>query len=264
MIALIKTLPLLLCLAPQAAPALGGAAPAPGSAPPSGRATSLFSGIIDMKLTMESGNGDLRLFVDGGRNAKLDMKVTVNPLPAPLVMSFLFRVDSPKKVFLLNEKEKTYGEIVLDGQNPAVAPGARGAYKVKVLGKGKVLGYDCTHVTLTRDKDWVDAWISKDVGDLFWVLKRLQEANPQIGEAEMFKALEDAGQQGMPMRYTVIREGQRVSTEVRKIEAKALPASLFTIPRDYAKTEGGPGDLQPTPEQVEEMKKLIQGALQGQ
>jgi hypothetical protein len=246
MISLLKALPLLLCLAPK-------------------EGAELFSGAIDMKLKMESGSGDLRLFVDGGRNARLDMKVLVNPLPEPLLMSFLFKGESPKKVFLVNDQAKTYSEVALDTADSPMPSVGKGKYQVKILGKGKILGYTCTHLTLTRDKDWVDAWISKDVGDLFWILKRLQEANPQIGEAEMFKALEESDQRGMPMRYTVVREGQRVTTYVTKIEKKAHPASLFAIPKEYRRTEGGgAGGLQPTPEQVEEMKRLIEGALQGQ
>ena len=39
--------------------------------------------------------------------------------------------------------------------------------------------------------------------------------------------------------------------------------TLFAVPADYKRSELAASGLQPTPEQVEEMKKLIQGALQG-
>jgi len=135
---------------------------------------------------------------------------------------------------------------------------------VKVLGQEKILGFACSHVTLTRDKELIDAWITKDMPDVYAVLKRLQEANPEIGEAALFKALEETGNAGLPMRCIVVKDGQRVTTEVRKVERKTLPASLFAIPKDYTRTEGGgAGGLQPTQEQVEEMKKVLQDAMEG-
>ena len=63
----------------------------------------------------------------------------------------------------------------------------------------------------------------------------------------------------------MVRDGQRVTTEVRKIERRTVPASLFTVPAGYAQSDlAGVGGVQPTPEQVEQMKKMIQGALQSQ
>ena len=61
----------------------------------------------------------------------------------------------------------------------------------------------------------------------------------------------------------MVRDVQLVTMEVGKTQPKPLPAALFTVPNDYKKAEGAAG-LQPTPEQIEEMKKIIQGALQGE
>ena len=105
---------------------------------------------------------------------------------------------------------------------------------------------------------------TKGPPEVYAVLRKLQNVNPQIGEAALFQALDESGHAGLPLNCIVIRDGQRVTTEVKKIERRSLPASVFLIPKNYVRTEGAAGGLQPTPEQIEEMKKVIQGALEGQ
>jgi hypothetical protein len=239
--------------------AFSGAAPAaPRSS--SAPAAARFEGVIDMSLKMEAGAGDLRLFMSGER-AKMNVSMLVNPLPAPIQIGVLLDAKTPKVVWLVNDNLKTYSYINLADEAPASDTAAK--YAIKVLGKEKLLGYECTHLTLTRPHELVDAWITSDLPEVYAVLKKLQEANPQYGDLSIFRALEAAGKAGLPMKYIVVRDGQRVTMQVKAIQRKAQPAALFTVPNDYKKTEGAAG-LQPTPEQIEEMKKIIQGALQGQ
>lgn len=222
-----------------------------------------FEGVIDLNVAMEAGSGDLRLFTAGER-AKLEMKLLVNPLPAPIELGVLLDPKQPDVLFLVNDNLRTYSSIDVTPKAPAAADASPGKYTLKVLGKEKRLGYQCTHVTLTRNKELVDAWITPDFPGVYAVLKKLQAANPQFGQAEAFRALEAAGHGGLPMRCIVVRDGQRVTTEVRKIERKTLPAGTFAVPADYKRSElAATGGLEPTPEQVEEMQKIIQGALQG-
>lgn len=236
------------------------ALPGQGNAAATGTGQGPFEGAIDLKLTMESGAGDLRLWM-AGESARLDMALTVNPLPAPIRMTVLLDAKDPRKAVLVNDAMRAYSEIDLGG---AAADTSGGKYELKVIGKEKVLGYACTHLTLTRPKELVDAWITQELPDAFRVLRKLQQANPQYGAADAFRALEAAGKAGLPMRCIVVRDGQRVTTEVRKIERRTVPASWFAVPAGYAKSDlAGAGAAQPTPEQVEQMKKLIQGALEG-
>ncbi|MEO6096855.1 MAG: DUF4412 domain-containing protein [Fibrobacteria bacterium] len=251
----------------SAAPAPAFPSPsAPSGTPKSAAAQTLkgFEGIIDMALILEAGAGDLRLYMAGER-AKLDMSLQVAPLPSPIKLGVLLDSKTPKVVWIVNDNLKTYSYLNLEDSPLPLDTASAGKYVIKVLGKEKRLGYECTHLTLTRRHELVDAWITQDLPDVYAVLKKLQEANPQYGDLSIFQALEGAGKSGLPLKYIVVREGQRVTMEIRKIERKALPGALFTIPMDYKKTDGaGAAGLQPTPEQVEEMKKMIQGALQGQ
>jgi hypothetical protein len=221
-----------------------------------------FTGVIDMSLSMEAGTGDLRLYMSGDR-AKLDMSMLVSPLPSPIKIGVLLDAKTPKIVWLVNDNLKTYSHLNLAAAPEAPDTSAAGKYVIKELGKQALLGYACTHLTLSRKGELVDAWITQELPDVYAVLKKLQEANPQYGDLSIFRALEGAGKAGLPLKYIVVRDGQRVTMEVRKTQRKALPAALFTVPNDYKKAEGAAG-LQPTPEQIEEMKKIIQGALQGE
>lgn len=231
-----------------------------GNAAATGAGQGPFEGAIDLKLTMESGGGDLRLWMAGER-AKLDMAITMNPLPTPLQMGVLLDAKEPRKATLISDGTKTYS--VIDLADAAGIDSAGGKYTLKEMGKEKVLGYLCNHVTLTRPRELVDAWVTQELPDVYRVLRKLQQANPQFGAADAFRALDAAGKAGLPMRCIVVRDGQRVTTEVRKIERRTVPASLFTVPAGYAQSDMA-GAVQPTPEQVEQMKKMIQGALQSQ
>ncbi len=213
------------------------------AAPPSQTSTApkpsngRFEGVIDMRLTMETGGGDLQLYLAGDM-AKLDMQVTVNPLPEPIRMSVLMDSKQPKTVWLINDRLKTYSPVDLTAAI-GLAEEGKGVFQAKVLGQENLLGYPTTHVTLARDKELIDAWVTSELPDVYSVLKRLQEANPQIGEAALFHALEATGHAGLPMRCVVIRDGQRVTTEVKKVERKTLAAGLFSVPKDYQRMEGG-------------------------
>jgi hypothetical protein len=246
---------------PSQASASAKAVPASKTAAAPAREAGGFEGIIDLNISLEAGAGDLRLYKSGER-AKLDMKLSVDPLPAPIRLGVLLDPAQPKVLFLVNDNLRTYSSIDIASMATVSDTAYAGKYTLKVLGKEKLLGHECTHLTLTRHRELVDAWITRDYPDVYAVLKKLQEANPQFGQAEAFRALEAAGQAGLPLRCIVVRDGQRVTTEVKRIQAKALAASLFTVPADYKRSElaGGAG-LQPTPEQ---MKKIIQGALESE
>jgi len=260
---------LLLFLCPAMIPSASGSDAIPGK-PSSGQAAqsvdasdnvpSAFEGAIDMILSMEEGAADLTLRMAGDR-ARLDMRLTVAPLPEPIRMSVLIDAKTPRTVFLVNDRLKTFSAIT---QPEAPAASAAGKPALKELGRGKILGYNSVHLTLTSPGESIDAWITPELPDVYRVLKRLQEANPQIGNAGAFRALEAAGKSGMPMRLTVIQDGRKAAMEVKKIERRAQPASLFAVPMDYKRTEFGAGGLQPSPEQIEDLKRIIEGALNPQ
>lgn len=233
---------------------------APGNPSPSNVAAA-FEGAIDMILSMESGAADLTLRMAGER-ARLDMALTMAPLPEPIRMSVLLDAKTPRTVFLVNDRLKTYSALTQPG-TPA-ASGAAGKPAIKELGRGKILGYNSVHLTLTSPGESIDAWITSELPEVYRVLKRVQEANPQFGNPAAFRALEAAGREGMPMRMTVIQEGQKVTLEVKKIERRAQPAALFAVPMDYTRTEFGAGGMQPSPEQIEDLKRIIEGALNPQ
>jgi hypothetical protein len=219
-----------------------------------------FQGAIDISLAMEAARGELRLSMAGER-ARLDMSLSMDPLPAPMRMAVLIDAKRPRKAVLLNDALKVYSEIDL-ADIPAAPDSSEGRYAVKELGKEKLLGYTCTHITLKRTGELVDAWITPELPEVSRVLDKIRRANPQFGAEQAFRTLEAAGKGGLPMRCIVVRDGQRVTTEVRKIERRAVPESLFEVPAGYAKSDIAAGS-RAAPEQSERLNKMIEGSAQG-
>lgn len=234
---------------------------APSVSGSNAKGAASFEGAIDMILSMESGDADLTLRMAGDR-ARLDMELAMAPLPEPIRMSVLLDAKTPRTVFLVNDRLKTYSAITQP--ETSAASGSPGKVAIKELGRGEILGYNCVHLSLTSPGESIDAWITPELPEVYRVLKRLQEANPQFGNAGAFRALEAAGQSGMPMRMTVVQDGRKVAMEVKKIERRAQPAALFAVPMDYKRAESAAGGLQPSPEQIEELKRIIEGALNPQ
>ena len=179
----------------------------------------------------------------GHGSTRLDFEVAVDGMPAPVALAVLHRAGSPGKALLIDDRAKAYSEVDLAEAAEAASGDGRGAYRVRKIGEGTHLGYPCVRLKLTRGKEFVDAWVAPGLKDAFAALRTVQEANPQLGEGGLFRALEESGHAGLPMRSTVIREGQRVVTEVVGVERKALPAARFELPAGYRKAEGGASAL---------------------
>jgi hypothetical protein len=161
----------------------------------------------------------------------------------PLRMDVVQDGKAPDSLLVIDHREKTFAKVSASDAARLAASATSGKlsgarYKVKVLGREKILGHACDHLALTRDEELVDACVTKDLMDVYGVLRKLQEANSGIGEAGIFRALDAAGHPGLPLRYTVIREGQKVTTEVVKVERAKVPDSVFSVPKDYRRVGG--------------------------
>ncbi len=229
-----------ICYFTLAEKALAGA-PAEINKTESTKGDSKFEGSLSMSMAMETGNGEMELFIAGDK-IRLNMELTLNPMPMPILMGILLDLKTPKQATLISDQTQTYSNIPIPETLPPSGPKTLGKYDVKVMGDTTLLGYTCSHIALKRDKELIDTWITKGLPDMYSALKRLQLANPQIGEAAIFQALEESGHAGMPMRYRVVRDGQKVSMEVKKVSRQKIPATQFAIPMGYVENKmGKPG-----------------------
>ena len=89
-----------------------------------------------------------------GDRAKLDMSMLVSPLPGPIKIGVLLDAKTPKMVWLVNDNLKTYSYLNLADPPAAPDTSAAGKYVIKELGKQTLLGYACTHLTLSRKGGW--------------------------------------------------------------------------------------------------------------
>lgn len=195
-------------------------------------ASGRFQGSVEMQLTMEDGAGGMRLLV-GADKAELQVDAFVGALQKPLRVDIVQDAKAPDSLIVIDHGSKTFAKVSAAAAARLSAADST-KYRVKALGREKILGVDCEHVALTRDRELVDACIAPEMRDVYGALRRLQAAgDARVGQGEIFRALEAAGRTGLPMRCTVIREGRKVTLSVRKVERRAVPDSEFAPPKDY-------------------------------
>jgi hypothetical protein len=237
------------------------------------RAVAQFEGVIEMKITAAEGGGALKLLISK-KAARSEVSMTAEKMTMQIVS--LVKFDKPDIIYLLNEKRKSYSEMEL-GEMKKMAEKmtpSESAYKVQKLGKEKILGYLCEHLLLTNEDGETEIWVSKELIDYETFSKFNQNRS---APTDLEKALKEAGALGMPMKQ-ISSKGtpQETRMEVVKVEKKKLAASVFEIPKDYQKTEGGlmdsVGDMIPeeakaqmkdqfknmSPEEKAEMKKALE------
>ncbi len=208
-------------------------------------------------------------YLDGNSRSEMQMNIPAMP-GGKMNMIYITQKDKPTTHYQLNETAKTYKEIVTTSDDKVKDENQECA--VKVLGKEKVGNYNCTHVSITQGKVNYDMWTSKDIPDYANYKPKGQK---YMGNAKLYKALEDNQADGFPVKSVYKAQGGRegsVTVELVTFEKKSLSADLFQIPADYKKQESAsytPGtmpsasDIQNmTPEQrqkfVEQMKQMQQ------
>src|SRR5262249_10200036 len=151
---------------------------------------------------------------------------------------------------------------------------AAGKYTAKKVGNEKINGYDCVHAVVTNTAhggDDTDVWTNKSIADWSALLKVMAHGG-QTNDS-MMQALKEVGADGFIVKlvHKDPRSQQAMVMELDKIEKKAPPDSIFQIPADYKKAEGGFGmspetqkKLQEqmqrmTPEQREKLMKAMKG-----
>ncbi len=226
-----------------------------------------FQGIIDMDLSLATGKGRLNMKV-GATGTRIDMNLEVKPLPQPIKLAIVLKNDDMKTLYMISDVMKSYSEFDIGDKMQAPADGGP-PYVIKVMGTEKRLGYNTSVVELTRTGEHIKLWVSKEIG-IYSIFKKLQAANPQLGgQAEIFSTLEKSGHAGFPLKSIITRDGETVTMEVKKVEKKPISVAEVSVPVGYSKSElpaAAAGGAMPkiSPEQMEQMKKMLQDALKGQ
>lgn len=167
---------------------------------------------------------------------EITMKVPQMPGGGEISVVSLTLKDNPDKVFLLDEKNKSYTEIET-GTDEEWKDAPVSDYEVTVIGKEEVNGYNATHVQVLHkgSKTPQEYWTSKEVVNYTDMMKMKTK---YTGKENMMKALEAKGADGFPVRIKTTEQGNSIQIDLVKAEKKNHPASLFSL-NGYTKTQTG-------------------------
>lgn len=208
-------------------------------------------------------NGTMKAWSENG-NSRSMIEMNATGMPAGMGnMSTLFLAAQPGKVFMINEKDKTYYEHEKQKSDDFKDETAE-EYEVEVVGKETVNGYASTHVKIRKkdsksDMDW---WVSKDVKN-YAEMKTMKAK--YIYSKGIYGALAAKGIDGFPVRISVDgkREGTGMQMDLVKAEPMTIPASKFSLDGYTKTTTPGNPMMGMDPEKIknmtpEERQKMMQ------
>jgi len=206
-------------------------------------AAAQFEGEISTKITTRhSGGGSGKLYLSklGTRN-EIDFNspklqgVSTGPYRIVTIQKFA----EPDLVYHLNEERKTYSILDLKKIGNQTKGFNDETYTVKRLGVDTVAGYACEKALLSSQHGTeTEMCIAKSIrGMEAWVTMMERTAQVKSG---MFKALKDAGLEGLPVKMIMRRKGEDspiMTMEVVQAEQKPLSVTLFEVPSSYQKED---------------------------
>ncbi|MCS7212045.1 MAG: DUF4412 domain-containing protein [Chloroherpetonaceae bacterium] len=223
-------------------------------------ALAQFEGVIEMKMTATSAAGQETMtatMVNSIKGASFRGETSTSVGGTVIKQIMLLRGSEPNKIYMLNPDTKTYTEMDIASMTDAMTQSDED-YEVKKVGSEKILGYNCTRVQVKWKKSQLtmEMWTTKDVLD--WATYVRMQNNPALRSNKLATALRNAGADGMALKVvSETQDGGKNIMEVVKVERKAVPASLFEIPKDYKKSEGMFGIPGMTKEKMQEMMKQM-------
>ncbi len=227
-------------------------------------ANAEFEGVAEMKMTTTgkespvSGTGKTYVSRVGWRS---EMEMSSPEMAkatggAPVRWVTFGKLSDPDKVYMLNDKMKTY--TVLDLKKTREWAKSMETkehnYSVKKLGMDTVAGLPCENYRVTEEgkTDTFEACMSKEfmAGDWMRAIARGQR-----GEHDVLARLTKAGLEGYPVRFVTKRaDGGGMTFELTRVERRPVSASMFEVPPGYRETSMM-GMMAQTPEQAKQMEE---------
>lgn len=188
---------------------------------------------VEMKVTMNDARvADMKIYAQDG-NSRSEINSNVAGMQINMVMLTL--KSEADKVYMLDEKAKTYSEIsIATAKDYKDAPVSD--YEVTVIGKEKLNGYNTTHVRIQKKGEThaIEMWTTKDIAD-YETLSKIK--GKYTGKDNLIAALKAKGAEGFPVRVKAVEMGREVQVDLVKAEKKTSASNMFSL-SGYTKTEG--------------------------
>ncbi len=206
------------------------------------RAHSQFEGIVESKNITTDEMGKPQEFIMTMWVKKEMVRIETKSASVP-GSTMIYRTDM-KKIFMLNDAEKSYFEISQEekpqevfasGRRLDSLSGTTAKYSIKKTGKKKnIAGYPCEEFLIKRNTEETQLWGTKKLAHL---VSAISKALGQEHESLVEGAANEVMKQGIyPMASSTKLDGNVIeSQEVTRVETKSLDANLFTLPAGYKK-----------------------------
>jgi hypothetical protein len=194
----------------------------------SGSRALAFEGVLHMKMTVGENPpipSDVYLRENGDSRTDTVMPTTQQP------MSVLQLVKGEKvTVTTLFHRDRRYAES--DQPPPKPQTNAFAGAAIEELPTEEIAGQKCRHVHMVISGSPIDVWTTDALGI---DVEKTRGVNQGMA-GNMMSALAAKGIKGLPLKIRAVIQGQTMTVETTAIEAKKLDASLFTLPKGYAKS----------------------------
>ncbi len=200
-------------------------------------AAGQFQGIVESRNLTTDESGNLQQFTITMWIMKDRIRVHSTAFGSTPATTMIYRSDR-HIVWMLNEEEKTYFEILqqeqAQGLRSGQEPGPEEKPSIRRPGRTKkILGYVCEQVLLSRGDGETEIWGTKQLPDLAATTSRVLEQS----EAESGGWMDDVAKLGLYPLVSLTRIGGKLveSQETTRIEVKDLSPELFDLPSGYRK-----------------------------
>jgi hypothetical protein len=225
-------------------------------------AASKFTGVMEMILSMPNGTANVTYYFGSGEQ-RMDMIMKMNKIPDPLKTTVITKASTPDQALIVNHQAKSYTSVSLrTAAENATLLDFDNNYKLTRLGRETIKGYACDHINLRSSTEKLDMWVTRDLGD-FSTFRILQSQNPHLSNTALAKTLGSEGIEGFPVKIVQKNNSGPSTMELRAIQQKPVPSSLFEVPSGYRKVSNNQKPLDKAEKEhlktlMEKMKKFEQ------
>ena len=204
-------------------------------------ASAQFEGIVETRNFTTDEAGNLQQFTMTMWIKKDRIRVQNSAFGTTPATTMIYRNDQ-HIIWMLNDEDKTYFEILQEGKAKGVEPGAGPGLEdkpaIRRTGRTKkILGYPCEQVILTHGEGETQIWGTKQLTDLAATTSRV------LGEsdAEAGGWMGEIASLGLyPLVSSTRINGKIIeSQETTRIEMKDQTPGLFELPAGYRKQAMG-------------------------
>ncbi len=221
----------------------------------SASAITLFTGTMDMALTMPNGSGTVT-YLFGQNVQRMDMAMRINKIPDVLKTTVITKAVQPDIATIINHQAKKYSIVNLRAAaENALLLDFDSNYTLTKAGREMIKNYNCDHLILTSSTEKLELWVTGDLGH-FSTFNILQTQNPRLSNTKLASIFKANSIEGFPVKMVQHNSNGTYRMELLSISKKPIPPALFAVPAGYQKIDSNEKPL--GNQQKQQLKNLME------